>query len=324
VVTASNDEMLESIRAGAPSDAFLGLVTAKVGKALRKAPPPNGTRWTTEELEDVAGEFIVAKWMKISAVVWNMENDNQLRSWVGKVAVSFVADRGRETPRGRLTHRVKRIIGDLDDLEIADGLVRGPTTGNVPASDRDALLQPLWEIPITTAWWQDPGEDPTPGDRDDIIVLARHVLADADGPVALDLLVDILAYRLNLPVGWHVGYLDRETASAVIELVDEIPPASKDAATRLLGALTQHERIALALYAEDPEVSAAKVGAALGRSKSTGATVKSSLVARLNAFAAEDREAEAGIRSIGRDLLTGRFDPSVRSDSGGKEVTDAG
>lgn len=277
-----------------------------------------------DEIENVAGDLIVAKWLTISAVVWNMENDNQLRSWVGKVAISFVADRGRETPRGRLTHRVKRIIGDLDDLMIADGLVHGATTGNVPANDRDALLRPLWEIPITTAWWQDPREDPAPGDKDDIIVLVRHVLADADGPVALDVVVDVLAYRLNLPVGWQVGYLDGETASDVIELANEVPGASRDAATRLLSTLTQHERIALGLYAEDPEVSAAKVGAALGRSKSTGATVKSSLVSKLNAFAAGDPEAEAGIRSIGRDVLAGRFDPSVRSDSGEKEVTDAG
>jgi hypothetical protein len=111
---------------------------------------------------------------------------------------------------------VTRIIGDLDDLEIAGGHVHGPMTGNVPAHDRDALLSPLWELPIITAWWQDPGDNPTPGDRDDIIVLVRHVLAAADGPVALDLLVDVLAYRLNLPVGWQVGYLDHETASAVL------------------------------------------------------------------------------------------------------------
>jgi hypothetical protein len=79
VVTAPNDEMLQSLRAGAPSDAFLDLVTTKVKQALRKVSPPNGATWTTEELEDVAGDLIRAKWRKISAVVWNMENDNQLR-----------------------------------------------------------------------------------------------------------------------------------------------------------------------------------------------------------------------------------------------------
>lgn len=314
--------MLQSLRAGAPSDAFLDLVTAKVKQALRKVSPPNGASWTTEELEDVAGD-LTAKWRKISAVVWTMENDNQLRSWVERVAVNFIADRGRETARGRLTHRVKRIIADLDDVQLAGGLVHGPATGDIAAHDRDALLRPMWEIPITTSWWQPPGEDPTPGDRDDIITLVRHVLAGADGPVALDLLVDLLAYRLNLPVGWQVGYIDHEVASTVIEHTNEVPPASREAAARLLRSLTEHERIALALYAEDPEVSTAKLGAALGRSKATGATVKTSLVTRLNTFAATDPEAEAGIRSIGRDVLTGRFDPSGRSDSGGKGEIDA-
>jgi hypothetical protein len=161
VVTAPNDEMLQSVRAGAPSDAFLDLVTAKVRPALRKVCPPNGTSWTTEELEDVAGDLITAKWRKISAVVWTIENDNQLRSWVERVAVNFIADRGRETARGRLTHRVKRIIADLDDVQLAGGLVHGPTTGDIAAHDREALLRPLWEIPITMSWWQDPGEDPT-------------------------------------------------------------------------------------------------------------------------------------------------------------------
>ena len=139
----------------------------------------------------------------------------------------------------------------------------------------------------------------------------------------MDLLVDLLAYRLNLPVGWQVGYIDHEVASTVIEHTNEVPPASREAAARLLRSLTEHERIALALYAEDPEVSTAKLGAALGRSKATGATVKTSLVTRLNTFAATDPEAEAGIRSIGRDVLTGRFDPSGRSDSGGKGEIDA-
>jgi hypothetical protein len=132
VVTAPNDEMLQSVRAGAPSDAFLDLVTAKVKQALRKVCPPNGTSWTTEELEDVAGDLITAKWRKISAVVWTIENDNQLRSWVERVAVDFIADRGRETARGRLTHRVKRIIADLDDVQLAGGLVHGPLPGTSP------------------------------------------------------------------------------------------------------------------------------------------------------------------------------------------------
>jgi hypothetical protein len=97
VATASNDEMLESFRAGAPSDAFLDLVTAKMTKALSKLPPSNGTSWTLEEIEDAAGDLLEAKWQDLSAVVWNMENDNQLRSWVLRVAVNFIADRGRET-----------------------------------------------------------------------------------------------------------------------------------------------------------------------------------------------------------------------------------
>lgn len=96
--------MLQSLRAGAPSDAFLDLVTAKVKQALRKVSPPNGASWTTEELEDVAGDLITAKWRKISAVVWTMENDNQLRSWVEQVrSTSSPTVAGRPHAAGSLT-----------------------------------------------------------------------------------------------------------------------------------------------------------------------------------------------------------------------------
>jgi hypothetical protein len=323
VAAAPNDEMLQSIRAGAPSDAFLDLVTLKVGNALGKVPPPSGARWTPEDIDHAAGDLIAAKWPKITAVVWNMENDHQLRSWVERVAVNVIADRGRETPRGRFTHRVKRIIGDQDDHYVDGDLVHGPMTGGIPAHDRDALLLPLWDIPVTTAWWQDPGDYPTPGDRADIVTLVRHVLALADGPVDIDLLVDVLAYRLNLSVGWQVGYLDHEVASTIVEEQDDIPAASAEAAARLLASLTEQERMALSLYADDPDVSTATVGAALGRSKSTGATVKSSLTAKLATFASVDPEAEAGVRFVGREILAGRFDPTGRSDPGRREETHA-
>jgi hypothetical protein len=255
------------------------------------------------------------------AVAWELEMDFQLRAWTTKVARNYVRDLGRATPRGRLTRRVKRIIADLDDVRLDGGFVLASgTPGSTPANDRDRLLAPLWDIATTTSWWDAPGdEDPTPGDREDLIALIRRLVEEADAPVDLGLVVDVLAYRLNLPLGWSVGHLDYELASQYVETVGDVPPTSRTAAARLLSGLTGNERRALPSFAENPDVSTAEIGRVLGKSKSTGATVKASLEQKIRTFAENDPDAKAALRSIARDVLAGRFDASGRSDSGENE-----
>lgn len=313
--------MLRSIRAGEPSGTFLDMVVEKVRLALTPAPPPNGMTWREEDVEQVAGNLIEEKWPKFVAVAWGLATDSQLRAWTAKVARNYARDLGRATPRGRLTRRVERIIADLDDVCLDSGFVLARrAAGHTPANDRDGLLAPLWDMATTTSWWDAAGnEDPTPGDREDLIALIRRIVETADGPVELGLVVDVLAYRLNLPLGWSVGHLDYELASQYVETVEDIPPTSRTAAARLLSGLTENERRALPSYAENPAVSTAEIGRVLGRSKSTGATVKASLEQKIRTFATNDADAKAALRSIARDVLAGRFDGSGRSDSGDKE-----
>ncbi len=321
VVPATTDEMLRSIRAGEPSATFLDMVVQKVRVALTPVPPPSGMRWRDEDVEQVAGDLIGEKWPKFVAAAWDLETDLQLRAWATKVARNYVRDLGRATLRGRLTRRVQRIIADLNDVRLEGGVVLASgTAGSTPANDRDGLLAPLWDIATTTSWWNAPGdEDRTPGDREDLVLLIRHIVAAADGPVDLDLLVDVLAYRLNLPLGWSVGRLDYELASQYVQTVDDVAPTSRTAAARLLSGLTENERRALPSYAENPDVSTAEIGRVLGKSKSTGATVKASLEQKIRTFAKNDPDAKAALRTLVRDVLAGRFDVSGRSDSGEKE-----
>jgi hypothetical protein len=317
------DAIVEGVRTGAPSDEFLDLVVNCVRRAVRLVPSPSGV-WTDDEIEEFAYEFLSEKWPKIALKSQALDTDRELRIWMRRVAVNYVNDQGRETPRGRFKHRIERVIGDLDDVRVEAGQVHGPgPAGLVSASDRDALLEPLWAIPTTTTWWAAAGDkDPTPGDRQDMITLIRYVVARADGAVGLDLLADVLAYRLNIPLGWSTGYLDYEVAETYLDEQDEIPPANREAAARLLARLNELELDALPVYVENPDVSTADLGRAIGRGKSTGHTVKTRLVAKLEAFADTDPEAEMALRAIARDVLAGRLERPDRSHSNGEEDND--
>jgi hypothetical protein len=177
------DPLLRSVRAGAPDDEFVDLVLSRVRWALRPVPSPSGT-WTEEEIEEVTYDFLADKWSKIELKAWELHTDDELRAWMTKVVANYVHDRGRETPSGRLKRRIGRIVGDMGDLRLEGGRVHGVAPGGVVrAHDRDALLEPLWKISTTTAWWSAEGEeDPTPGDREDLMSLIRGVVATADGP----------------------------------------------------------------------------------------------------------------------------------------------
>jgi DNA-directed RNA polymerase specialized sigma24 family protein len=184
VVRATADEMLRSIRAGEPSGTFLDMVVQKARLALTPVPPPNGMTWREEDVDQVAGDLIEEKWLKFVAVAWELETDFQLRAWTAKVARNYARDLGRATPRGRLTRRVERIIADLDDVCLDSRFVLAPAAaGHTSANDRDGLLAPLWDIAITTSWWDAPGdEDPTPGDREDLIALIRRIVENGRWP----------------------------------------------------------------------------------------------------------------------------------------------
>jgi hypothetical protein len=138
--------------------------------------------------------------------------------------------------------------------------------------------------------------------------------------VLLDDVVDVVARRLNLPLLWNVETIN-DDATALAAVNDDIPPGCAEAAVTFLTQLTDNELAALPHYATDPDISTDALGAAIGKGKSTGATVKKSLVAKLHAFARESPDAEGALRHIGREVLAGRFSLIGRSDEGTKEDT---
>lgn len=312
--------MVDALRGVGESDHFFDYLVRLVWKVTSKIPPRRGQVWEHDDVEDVVGQFLDAKHAAMYLAIQDMESDNQLKKWLRTTMTNFVADMGRATLRGRLTRRVERIVSDVEGLTHDKVHVFGNATGAVDPSDTEALYRETHVIPTVTDWWADEDEDPTPGERKDVVALVRCITDAAAGPVLLDDIVDVVARRLSLPLLWNVETIN-EGATALAAVNDDIPPACAEAAVTLLTQLTGNELAALPHYATDPEISTDALGAAIGRGKSTGATVKKSLVAKLQAFARESPDAEVALRHIGREILAGRFSLIGRSDEGTKEDT---
>lgn len=310
--------MLDALRGTGQSDDFLDYLVGLVRKTTRKIPPRRGQVWEYDDIEDVIGEFLDAKHAAMYLAIQDMESDNQLKKWLRSTMTNFVADMGRATLRGRLTRRVERIVDDVDGLAHHKVHVFGNATGVIDPSDTEALYRETHAIPTVTNWWADEDEDPTPGERIDVIALVRCITDAASGPVLLDDVVDVVARRLSLPLRWNVETINEE-ATALAAVNDDIPRACAEAAVSLLTQLTENEVAALPHFASDPNISTDALGAAIGKGKSTGATIKRALVAKLQAFAQEDPDAEGALRHIGREILAGRFSLIGRSDEGTKE-----
>lgn len=310
--------MLDALRGRGESTHFLDYLVRLVWKVTSKIPPRRGQVWEHVDVEDVVGEFLDTKQAAMYLAIQDMESDNQLKKWLRTTMTNFVADMGRATLRGRLTRRVERIVNDVDGLTHDKVHVFGNATGAVDPSDTGALYRETHAIPTVTDWWADDDEDPTPGERSDVVTLVRCITDAASGPVLLDDVVDVVARRLSLPLVWNVETINEE-ATALAAVDDDIPPACAEAAVGLLTQLTDNELAALPHYASDTNISADALGAAIGKGKSTGATVKRALVVKLQAFAQENPDAEGALRHIGREILAGRFSLIGRSDEGTKE-----
>lgn len=310
--------MLDALRGRGESGDFIDYVVGLVSKATRKIPPRRGQVWEHDDLEDVVGEFLDAKQAAMYLAIQDMESDNQLKKWLRTTTTNFIADMGRVTLRGRLTRRVERIVDDVDGLAHDKVQVFGSAAGAIDPSDTEALYRETHAIPTVTDWWAEEDEDPTPGERSDVIALVRCITDAAGGPVLLDDVVDVVARRLSLPLRWNVEAINKE-ATALAAVTDDIPPANAEAAVRLLAQLTDNELTAFPHYASNPNVSTDALGAAIGKGKSTGATVKKALIAKLQAFGQEDPDAAGALRHIAREILAGRFELIGRSDEGTKE-----
>lgn len=310
--------MLDALRGRGESGHFLDYLVRLAWKLTRKIPPRRGQAWDADDVEDVVGEFLDAKHAAMYLAIQDMNSDNQLKKWLRTTMTNFVADMGRATLRGRLTRRVERIVNDVDGLTHDKVHVFGKATGVIDPSDTEALYRETHSIPTVTDWWAEEGEDPTPGERSDVIALVRCITDATNGPVLLDDVVDVVARRLSLPLLWKVETIN-EVATALAAVNDDIPPACAEAAVRFLTQLTDNELAALPHYASNPDISTDALGAAIGKGKSTGATVKKALVAKLQAFAHGDPDAEGAVRHIGREILAGRFSLIGRSDEGTME-----
>lgn len=310
--------MLDALRGAGQCEDFLDYAVDLVRKMTRKVPPRRGEKWEYDDIDDVVGELLDAKHAAMYLAIQDMTSDNQLKKWLRTTTANFIADLGRVTLRGRLTRRVERIVTDIDGLAHDKVHLFGNATGTIGPNDSEALFQRTHAVPTITDWWADEADDPSPGERSDIIALVRCITDAANGPVLLDVAVDVIARRLSLPLHWNVEEIDVEkTKLAVVEA--DVPPANAEAAVRLLALLSDNELAALPHFAVDPDISSDALGAAIGKGKSTGATVKKSLVARLRAIADDDPDAEGAVRHIGREILAGRFQLFGRSDEGTKE-----
>lgn len=310
--------ILDALRSEGLTDGFIDHVTTLMWKVTAKIPPPTGDEWQADDIDDLVGDLLAAKYSDLYLAIHGMESDNQLKKWLNTTTSNFLHDRGRETMAGRLTRRVERVVTDVDGLYHDKIHLHGSAAGEIDPNDTEALLRQTHAIETVTDWWADEDEDPTPGERGDIIALARCITDAAGGPVPMAVVVEVIARRLSLPLRWNVQEIDVETTTNAVTEAD-VPPADADAAVRLLARLSDNERAALPHYASNPDITSDDLGAAIGKGRSTGNTVKNSLVARLMAFAADDPGAEGALRHIGREVLAGRMNFVGRLDGGTKE-----
>lgn len=306
--------ILDALRGEGMSDAFLDFVVDLMRRLVdeKSVPPPDGERWYRDDIDELVGELLEKKYKALFIAIQTMTSDRQVKAWLRKTATNLLNDRGRETLRGRLTRRLERIVATVDGLTHDKVHFYGSASGQIDPSDRNALIRQTEKVDTVTDWWADDRDDPPSGERSDIIALVRCITDAAHGPVPIEVAVDVIAQRLSLPLRWREEEIDLEATTAEAARHD-IPKADADAAVRMISQLTDNEQAALPHFAIDPDISSDDLGAAIGKGRSTGATVKRSLVARLKQFADDDPAAEAALRYIGREVLAGRFELIGRS-----------
>lgn len=287
---------LAELHAGKTGDAFNALLKKTIAAVAsgRNFPPPEGKRWTKDQIDDVARAYLAHKRTPkaISTMVAKCGDDAALARYLQGVIRNFLRDMGRATEIGRLTGRVRRALREAPAFVNAHGDYWGRGGGSAEASGvgPDALIAAAAKVKVVFVKWSPTARRNHPfADKASIDALITAVLKAAGGTVrAQDIAVAIAPSLLVVTgpetvevdsgdypdVGWRPAGFD-ETGDDVVD---------RERAIEVIELLTDREKISLAY----PGLNVRELGALIGRGHTQAGVVRNKAIAMLQSELGEE------------------------------------
>ncbi|WP_419848825.1 hypothetical protein [Candidatus Poriferisocius sp.] len=195
--SAANDDVLRAIRSGGAA-AYVAVVEKLAVSVAGRFPKPDGTSWTSEDVEDLTSEFYSSAAYEHS--ILNAHDDESLRKLVYTGLVNLVRAKLRRTDRARLQRRLKEVISPEGYVEWPTKFWRRrddpPSVRAVAASD---LLEAAWQVEVEVVKWRPDAKRHSPvAEKSSLLALLDAVYDQAGGAVHIDTLVEVIGQRLGV------------------------------------------------------------------------------------------------------------------------------
>ena len=288
---------LDELRADAVGDAF-GALLARTVLAVgvsRNFPPPSGSTWTADSVNEVAASFLTdgrtAK--RLDWLLLRCGDDRAFERALQTMVHNFLRDLGRETELGRLVVRINRALRESDRFERAEGnfwrLADGPVEPS--ETDTEALAAAVAAVPISVQQWSPSANRRSPfADRRSIDAMLAAAFEAADGSLrAADLAraiapsVGTVAYGITtveLDSGRHSEAL--APGGSIDQLGDDV--ANRYRALEVLEMLSDRQRVSLA----HADLNVRQLAPLLGLGHTQAAVVRKRAIAVLKSTLAHE------------------------------------
>lgn len=281
---------LDELRAGAAGDAF-GALLARTVLAVgvsRNFPPPSGSTWTADSVNEVAASFLTdgRTPKRFAWLLLRCGNEAAFERALQTMVHNFLRDLGRETELGRLVVRISRALRESDRFVRAEGdfwrLVDGPLAPS--ETDAEALAAAVAAVPISVQQWSASANRRSPfADRRSIDAMLAAAFEAADGSLRPADLARAIAPSVGaLANGVATVELDSGRHSEALlpggnidQLGDDV--ANRHRALEVFEMLSDRQRVSLA----HADLNVRQLAPRLGLGRTQAAAVRNRAIAVL-------------------------------------------
>jgi DNA-directed RNA polymerase specialized sigma24 family protein len=285
---------LELQQTGRLGEAGAELLYRVAGAAVRhgRFPPPRGGRWTEEDIEEVAHDFLVTGGSKrLTTLFLRATDDASLERLLFRAVTNHLRDEARRRDHGPLLRALTEAANDASNLlEMVDTPVGRAFTGSgvsgeAWAGDECVLISAALEVTdVKLLRWRSSSRRSPVAERESLVAVLSAVVEAAGRPVPADVMLRVVAWRFGLHPTPTLVDLDDEPEPAASQPDPAEAASVSEAAGAIFDQLSGRERLAL-LYHDLPVRELADV---LGTGKSTAANVLGRVRAHLASALADD------------------------------------
>lgn len=217
-------------------------------------PPPDGERWTTDDVIGVAHEFLASlgESGRTGAVFLRAQDDDSLGALLYTAVRNHVRSEMRKTDGGALFDKVRAILrGDerFAELETPGGsafYLQRVSAEDVWAGRHSDLVNVAYSVETRVLRYRTGSRRDPEADDESFATVLEHVLEAAAAPMLLTDLHEVMSQRFALYGAPALVALDDEPAGAGQTPEDQVDVA--DAVKDIWDQLTSRERQVLAAY----------------------------------------------------------------------------